>query len=64
MDDTKIQEQVLDQWVEFVKFVIEKHHLLPDYEPDLSSILMWEEFKRSKLIPPRRARFETAFIDE
>ena len=39
------EKEIKAQWDEFRKYIIQKHHLLPDYEPDLSSIVLWEEYK-------------------
>ncbi len=42
------EEEIRAQWSEFKEVVIERHHLLPDYEPNMASILLWEEYKASK----------------
>ncbi len=40
-----LEEEIQKQWIEFKDYAIRKHSLLPDYEPDFSSILLWEEWK-------------------
>ncbi len=43
------EQEIKNIWIEFKDYAIQKHHLLPDYEPDFSSILLWEEYKQRKL---------------